>query len=321
MNKERVKLDEVLKFLFSTSHDVLVKLLNGIFNESFEVDEVDIAVSNNEFIEDDLGVLRGDLFFDLVNRSNDKISYHIELQTKNDSTMIVRMFEYGFKKGKEQESHQTDKQMDMKTIYLPKQKVIFFEENKNIEDSLKLRLVFPDKQEVIYSVDVMKYWKYTREELREKQMYPLLPLQLFGLRKELEKASQQEDIQRLKELSYQLKELASQLAYESKVLFESEEILGEDFHKMLLAVQNLIEYLNRNYLNDKKLEDEVIKMTKTLYDPEVEKRGRAEGREEGIKEKQIESAKKMLKKGFSMEDIMEITGLTMQEIDRIQGEL
>ena len=132
MNKERVKLDEVLKFLFSTSHDVLVKLLNGIFNESFEVDEVDIAVSNNEFIEDDLGVLRGDLFFDLVNRSNDKISYHIELQTKNDSTMIVRMFEYGFKKGKEQESHQTDKQMDMKTIYLPKQKVIFFAENKNI---------------------------------------------------------------------------------------------------------------------------------------------------------------------------------------------
>ena len=52
----------------------------------------------------------------------------------------------------------------------------------------------------------------------EKQMYPLLPLQLFGLRKELEKASQQEDIQRLKELSYQLKELASQLALSGKNL-------------------------------------------------------------------------------------------------------
>ena len=34
MEKEKVKLDEVLKFLFSTSNKVLVKLLNGIFNEN-----------------------------------------------------------------------------------------------------------------------------------------------------------------------------------------------------------------------------------------------------------------------------------------------
>ena len=42
---------------------------------------------------------------------------------------------------------------------------------------------------------------------------------------------------------------------------------------MLLAINNLIEYLNRNYLNDDRLEEEVNIMTKTLYDPEVEKRG------------------------------------------------
>ena len=57
MEKEKVKLDEVLKFLFSTSNKVLVKLLNGIFNENFSVDEVELTVSNNEFVEDDLGIL------------------------------------------------------------------------------------------------------------------------------------------------------------------------------------------------------------------------------------------------------------------------
>ena len=51
MEKEKVKLDEVLKFLFSTSNKVLVKLLNGIFNENFSVDEVELTVSNNEFVE------------------------------------------------------------------------------------------------------------------------------------------------------------------------------------------------------------------------------------------------------------------------------
>ena len=42
---------------------------------------------------------------------------------------------------------------------------------------------------------------------------------------------------------------------------------------MLLAIQNLIEYLNRNYIDDENLEKEVNIMTKSLYDPEVEKRG------------------------------------------------
>ena len=102
MEKEKVKLDEVLKFLFSTSNKVLVKLLNGIFNENFSVDEVELTVSNNKFVEDDLGILRGDMFFDILNKDYNKASYHIEFQTKNDNTMIVRMFEYGFKKGKEQ---------------------------------------------------------------------------------------------------------------------------------------------------------------------------------------------------------------------------
>ena len=76
MEKEKVKLDEVLKFLFSTSNKVLVKLLNGIFNENFSVDEVELTVSNNEFVEDDLGILRGDMFFDILNKDYNKASYH-----------------------------------------------------------------------------------------------------------------------------------------------------------------------------------------------------------------------------------------------------
>ena len=45
------------------------------------------------------------------------------------------------------------------------------------------------------------------------------------------------------------------------------------FVVIILAIQNLTEYLNRNYISDKNLEEEVSIMTKSLYDPEVEKRG------------------------------------------------
>ena len=181
--KEKVKLDEILKYLFSTSNKVLLKLLNAIFEEDFKENEVNLTVSNNEFIEDTLGVIRGDMFFDILKRDNNKISYHLEFQTKNDNTMVIRMFEYGFKKAKENSNIDNS----MRTLYFPKQKVIFFEENKNIKNQLKLKIIFPDEKAIIYTVDVMKYWEYSDEQLREKKMYPLIPLQLFKLRKELEK--------------------------------------------------------------------------------------------------------------------------------------
>ncbi|MBN1039819.1 hypothetical protein DVW12_14015, partial [Clostridium botulinum] len=87
-------------------------------------------------------------------------------------------------------------------------------------------------------------------------MYPLLPLQLFNLRKELEYFRKRNNIEEIKKLSIKAKEIASIIANESKELFEKDEIVGEDFHKMLLAIQNLIEYLNRNYFNDEKIEEE-----------------------------------------------------------------
>ena len=167
MEKERVKLDEVLKFLFSTSHQVLVKLLNGIFDEDFKIEEVELAVSN------------------------------------------------------------------------------------------------------------------------------------------------------------------SKLAYEAKQLFEEDEILGEDFHKLLLAIQNLIEYMNRNYFNNQEIEDEVSRMTKTLYDPEVERRGIKKGIEQGIEqgiekgiEKGIEQGKRQAAKALldllDDETIATRIGLTIEEVKALR---
>ena len=68
--KEKIKLDEVLKYLFSTSNKVLINLLNGIFDEDFAEDEVSLTVSNNEFIEDTLDVIRGDMFFEISKITN-----------------------------------------------------------------------------------------------------------------------------------------------------------------------------------------------------------------------------------------------------------
>ena len=82
---------------------------------------------------------------------------------------------------------------------------------------------------------------------------------------------------------------------------------------MLLAIQNLIEYLNRNYFNDDKLEEEVITMTKSLYDPEVEKQGIQKGIQKGIRE----TARKLKELGVDNDIIIKSTGISKEEIEKL----
>ncbi|NFG42661.1 hypothetical protein FC789_16185 [Clostridium botulinum] len=156
-------------------------------------------------------------------------------------------------------------------------------------------------------------------------MYPLLPLQLFNLRKDLEYARRSNNIDRINDLSHEAKEIALKIANESKKLFDDNEIVGEDFHKMLLAIQNLIEYLNRNYFNDDRLEEEVSTMTKTLYDPEVEKRGIEKGiekgMEKGIEKKAIEDVIGFLRLGVSEEIVSKGTGLPIEKVRELKNKI
>lgn len=120
-------------------------------------------------------------------------------------------------------------------------------------------------------------------------------MQLFNLRKELEYYRRKNNIEKIKELAIKAKEIASKIANESKELFEKDEIVGEDFHKMLLGIQNLVEYLNRNYFNDEKIEEEVSTMTKTLYDPEVERKGIEKGIEKEKEKSRLKDVDRVLK--------------------------
>ena len=94
---------------------------------------------------------------------------------------------------------------------------------------------------------------------------------------------------------------------------------------MLLAIQNLIEYLNRNYIDDENLEKEVNIMTKSLYDPEVEKKGIEKGIEQGIKkgmkqgieQNQAEIVLNMLGEGLDEATISKFTKIDIEKVKEI----
>ena len=87
------------------------------------------------------------------------------------------------------------------------------------------------------------------------------------------------------------------------------------------------EWINK-YVNDEETKELLAKWSDYIaenkgYEEGIEEgriEGRAEGIEEGSKQKAYEIAKKMLKKGNSIEDIYDITGLSKEEIEELREE-
>lgn len=93
------------------------------------------------------------------------------------------MFEFGFSKAKE---HAKYKNQNETILYIPKQLVLFIEENNKIPNEISMKLIYPNGEEVKYIVTTLKYWQYTKADLVEQKLYPLLPLQVFLLRHKME---------------------------------------------------------------------------------------------------------------------------------------
>jgi len=67
---EKLKLDQIMKVLFRLPKKLNIQLINRLFGENFNSDEVEIHYGNSEFIKDDFNRISGDLFFSIRHSSH-----------------------------------------------------------------------------------------------------------------------------------------------------------------------------------------------------------------------------------------------------------
>ena len=283
--REKLKLDQIMRVLFKLSKKVIVNLMNGLFDEKFVSDEVTIDYSNNEFITDDYERITGDMYV-TIQKKRHVYRYHIEFQTLNDLSMAIRMFRYGFEKAEEVSNVGSQDEIRLE---FPRQLVIFLEENENIKDQLAFILGLPDGQDIRYTVPVMKYWRYTAEDLKNKKMYALLPLQVFKSRKRINSVYSSDTPleEKVRLINEEFEKLTGTIRLTIKTLkelYESKELYIRDLEKILRVITNITEYLYHKYGEYNKVGWEVINMVTTLYNPIIKKEGKIEGKIEDILE-------------------------------------
>ena len=302
-----IKMDELIKRLFHLSKKPLFNILSALYDDKF-AETAKVSCGSTEFIRDDLVKSTADMFIEVASGKT-IYRYHLEFQTTYDKNIVVRMFRYGFENAKELlDLSDLTGPLEME---FPDPRVIFIEENEKIPDILQLRVKIPKQEALFYQVPTFKYWLYDARQLYNKQMYLLLPLQVFKFRKHL-KAKGKMDEEAYQNLLHTAEEVIKTIT----LALAEKKITAEDAGEMNAIMVNIIEYLYGKYSDYCKIDQEVKNMIKTFYDPGLVEKGRQAGWQEGTRTILLKQIKKRF--GAVSQDIEErINTLELAQLEAL----
>ena len=269
--------DDVFRTIVYKLPYLVVPLINEAFGTSYP-DDVKIERLQNESFDSDA---ENERITDTYLKIEGHL-YHVECQSYEDRTMVLRMIEYDFRVALDT----AIKEDKLVTLRFPQSFVLYLRRGtKSKQNDLQAKVIFPNNESLTYTVPCINVGKYGIDEIFEKNLLSLLPFYILTYEKQFDKIEEDD------------KELSAFLEGYKKIADRLYTILeGMD---RIDAYSDLVTYINKiaDHLLKKhrKTGTEVKKlMGGRILELESERLmriGREEGLEEGRREQQIEDQK------------------------------
>jgi hypothetical protein len=298
--KKTIHYDKILKNLFNISNRLTIYAINALFKKNFNED-AKIEQLNREYIRLDKTTAIADTVLS-IEINEQKTKYHIEFQTINDRTLIIRMIDYGFRIAIDDLDYSKIKADEEITVEFPSQIILFLKHNESIPDELNLTIKMPyTEQKIKYIVPTFKIWEHDPDYYKKQKLYIMLPLRIINLSEELEnlkkrKLQEEEKTKLLTEYRRKITEVIESIIKELKDALKTDDLIIEECNKILMEFSTLAGELFSEEVKD--IEQEVNEMAKMIIDPEVYRRGFEEGIEKGKTIINQELYQKGLEKGM-----------------------
>ena len=164
--------DDVFRTMLEKMPQLAVPLINEVFGTSYPED-VKIIQKRNEH-QTQNGRIITDSHLLIANRI-----YHIECQSTDDSTMVIRMIEYDFAISLEH----VQKENGRYRMYFPQSCVLYLRGTKK-RDTISVEIVMPDGNAVEYTVPVVQVQRFTCDDMLQKHLLFLLPYHVIKYEQE-----------------------------------------------------------------------------------------------------------------------------------------
>ena len=287
--------DDVFQTIKEKMPELVIPLINEAFGTTYALD-VPILRGENEH-HTASGKVITDSYLIIGSRK-----YHLECQSTEDSTMILRMIEYDFAIGLEY----AEKEAGIYQIRFPYSCVLYLR-GDSPKDCMNLKLVFSEGQSVNYKVPVLRMQWYSLEELLTKNLVMLLPF--YVIRYEKLREQLETDGTLRKELYTEYREIET---YLEKLFLESGQ--EKSFRDMLELINRITGYIFSKSEKIKEGLGEIMGgQVLELESDKLIKRGV----EKGVIEKLAELVAKRMRKGDTAEQRAELLEEDQQLIQKI----
>lgn len=211
--------DDVFRTMLEKMPQLAVPLINEVFGTSYPED-VKIIQKRNEH-QTKKGRIITDSHLLIANRI-----YHIECQSTDDSTMVIRMIEYDFAISLEQ----VQKENGRYRMYFPQSCVLYLRGIKK-RDTISVELVMPNGDTVEYTVPVVQVQEFTCDDMLRKRLLFLLPYHVIKYEQEKDLDT---DSEKWKEFLDECKKIESYL--EENFLEKGNEKLYRDMVELIIRI-------------------------------------------------------------------------------------
>ena len=289
------KIDIVFQMLFSSQNTNITKgLISALIDKKIQKIELEInkqLIGNK--IDDKVGIV------DLRARLNNNIECEIEMQMVYSKNFIPRLLYYWAKiySGQLKRGNKYNELNKVICIAIINEDIKEFEELKahskwQIREEKNVTKILTDKLE-LHIITIPKAIKEYKENNKNKENRLLQWMMFLNEPECVEVDEIMKENKEIKEAEVALRELSED---------EENQRIAELREKHILDTQDIYETgLDEGYKRG-------------------EKAGKIEGKKEGINEEKVKIAKKLLNKNMVIDQIIEVTELTKEEISKIQNE-
>ena len=277
--------------------ELAVPLINEVFGTSYPED-IEIIQKRNEH-----QTKQGEIITDSHLMILDK-AYHIECQSTNDSSMVIRMIEYDFSISLGSMRLEDGKYR----MYFPHSCILYLRGNQD-RKLLSVEMIMPDDSVTEYKVPAIYVGHYTKDEILQKQLFFLLPFYIMRY----EKGNLEAEYPELKAMLEEYREIEKCL--EEEFLEEGKEKAYKDLIELILRIA---EYILRNQEEARKGFGDVMggKVLELESDKLIQ-----EGVKRGLEQERAKSVRALLHKGKTVEEVADLLDLTVEYVKKIQKEM
>ena len=309
--------DDVFRTLLTDCTALIIPVVNELFHTSYTGKETIHLLQNEHFIKLPDGSEQEritDSSFEILGRERKR--YHVECQSTEDGSMIVRMFEYDTQLALENR----EVTAGALVVHFPDSAIVALRHTKNTPEVMTVMIRTPGG-EVSYAVPVLKVRQYTVEEIFEKKLYFLIPFHIFVYEKSFKEL--EENSEKLAKLEEEYTAIVNRLEedgdlneYEKVTILEMSDTvikhLAAKYEKVRKGVGEsmggkVLEYEAKDILNRGRAEGR----------DEGRREGRAEGEITGMKKAKMQLAAKLLQAGNSVAYVADLTELPEETVQKL----